>query len=456
MASPAADVEPRVRAAAEALIRAVQPHSLGARGEGAVRIDLRPLTGGLLNHVWAARVATSPCFCAAAHEPSEPCRCVIKYSPPYIASQPSIALDASRLVFESRALVHVKAWAAPRDPASRHDMLPCLHVTAHTRIVAIGVPHLLACDTALPLAMMSEFEGSHPLSEALLRGGQHAAIACSAVGSFLGWIHARSSAVDLADMRNEPIQRVRNMVQYHGMQTVLTSLLVGEVSPTVAVQREGFIAAAAALGDALATQAYGMCLIHGDAWLASFLLRTSGERAEVCAIDWEMAHFGIPAQDVAHFAAHMAMLLHGSTASSDAFDVSGDTWDACVEAYIAALLAHLPGESASRFLARMRHRGNARACVIHCTCELFARMGSFRSGYVFEHASQTRLEELAVRLLAHVADCLPVANALDAESGLVVAGTPMANERDAVAAYVRATLALCCTVQVLRARGAEQ
>ena len=50
----------------------------------------RPLSGGLMNHVW--------------HIPAEPHSVVVKHAPPHIASAPSIQLDDSRIIFEARAL----------------------------------------------------------------------------------------------------------------------------------------------------------------------------------------------------------------------------------------------------------------------------------------------------------------------------------------------------------------
>jgi thiamine kinase-like enzyme len=74
----------------------------------------------------------------------------------------------------------------------------------------------------------------------------------------------------------------------------------------------------------------GCCLIMGDLWPRALLMGRWGEwergragegsgvrvgdgemsRDGVRVIDWEMAHFGQPLQDVAHFAAHLWMHFH--------------------------------------------------------------------------------------------------------------------------------------------------
>jgi len=54
----------------------------------------------------------------------------------------------------------------------------------------------------------------------------------------------------------------------------------------------------------------------GDLWTPSVIVTESGLRL----IDWELAHFGHPSQDVGHFAAHLWMVAHRAVNSQIALN----------------------------------------------------------------------------------------------------------------------------------------
>jgi hypothetical protein len=245
--------------------------------------------------------------------------------------------------------------------------------------------------------------------------------------------------------------------------------------------------ACAALGDRL-EQCPGMCLVMGDLWPRSILITHedtlhlepvlpaqggSGEgarnavqsdtagagprlpAAHVAAqlppaaerqwlIDWEMCHWGHPAQDVAHLAAHAWMLHHAATHGvygmsaapcrrTHAHDIGGERanivgdgtaggpadgpetcslaaldeawlrhspaavadllspaaayWRGFSDAYtaqVAALRESVPGGGS--FPRAWATADVPAAAVVHVGAEVLARLGAFRQGYVYDRA----------------------------------------------------------------------
>lgn len=118
------------------------------------------------------------------------------------------------------------------------------------------------------------------------------------LGHFVAVLHWESFAdPQLAmDFDNSAIQSSRLKLHYGA---------VGDMC------REAGVPDAAELGEsAVATgeqlQTPGVCIIQGDLQPASVLLTASGLRV----IDWGLAHYGHPAQDVGHMLAHLWMYAH--------------------------------------------------------------------------------------------------------------------------------------------------
>jgi hypothetical protein len=205
-----------------------------------------PLTGGLLNEVF--RVVGSVGSC------------VVKHAPPFVASQPDLPLDPGRSAFEGRALALFEAGGRLAHVARAEARPPrLLDQEGHTLILEdLGdLPDLAAA----------------PRPEA-----------AAALGGFLARLHKASNMdINLQGLfDNLDVQETRDRLTYSRVEGWL-----GRPTP------------AADLGRRLLGP--GRCLVMGDAWPASVLVDGWGVRI----IDWELAHFGRPVQDLAHLAAHL-------------------------------------------------------------------------------------------------------------------------------------------------------
>ncbi|MGH7858642.1 MAG: phosphotransferase family protein, partial [Candidatus Binatia bacterium] len=261
--------------------------------------DFRPrssphrLSGGNLNHVWRV--------------PGEPHSVIVKTAPPYVASRPEIALDPRRILFEARALEILGpegVLAAVSSPACRPPRLLAVNRSRHTVVIEdVGdVPDLAAC-------LLSEAAGDD-------LGAR--------LGGFIGSLHARSfGELSLAqELDNADVQRTRHEVQYCAVDELCRRADIRDAA-RLGKTAEG-------LGERLRRR--GVCLTMGDLWPPSVLVAAGGVRV----IDWELAHFGSPAQDLGHIAAHLWMQAHRAKNAERA--ASGRSClRAFFEAYVAAL-----------------------------------------------------------------------------------------------------------------------
>jgi len=204
-----------------------------------------------MNHVW--RVQGKPSV-------------VVKYAPPWVASQPEIALSQDRALFEARALAAVAA---------------CAH--AHVR-----APRLLHADG--PLLVMEDL-GDLPDLRRWLRSVQDGRDLGRRLGEFLSRVHGLE--VDPTRFDNADVQRTRETVQYRQVPEFCARLGLPRDLGQPAVE----------LGRRL-VQDPGAALIMGDFWPASILVA----EPEVRVIDWEFVHHGNPAQDLGHLLAHLWMI----------------------------------------------------------------------------------------------------------------------------------------------------
>jgi aminoglycoside phosphotransferase (APT) family kinase protein len=163
-------------------------------------------------------------------------------------------------------------------------------------------------------------------------------------------------------------------VQYRAIGSLLAQ--AGIAAPPAAARR------AARLGERLTGA--GRCLIMGDLWPDSVLVQ--GRRLRL--IDWELAHFGQPAQDVGHLLAHLWMHAHWGAAQSVPLARS------FLKHYVDAL-----GDRA-RSLADARFRAD---CAVHEGAEIIARcLGPFRQGYAGLPATSAPVREA----VAFAIDCI--------------------------------------------------
>jgi hypothetical protein len=158
-----------------------------------------------------------------------------------------------------------------------------------------------------------------------------------------------------AHLHNLPMQETRHAVQY---APAVKFLVKADVPDAKALG-----ARAEALGERL--QQSGRCWVMGDLWPASILVAPAGLRL----IDWELTHFGQPAQDVGHLAAHLWMQAHRADGAAEQFR-------ACGQAFVDGYRASVP--TALLTDAVLRDGG------LHFGCEILARTtGAFQDGYLY-------------------------------------------------------------------------
>jgi hypothetical protein len=325
------------------------PSPLSAVADALARDGVRTttssiLSGGYLNYVWRVGVDDDD---SSPSPPSGhprllprplPPTLVVKCHPPFIASKPDVPFSSTRGPFEGQVLEFVarSLWGpdgvAPLPPSPPSTSVPSVRVP---RLLASlpnlrPAPALLLEDVGRDALTLEDWLVS--FAEAHHRHhGAPASAAGRALGLALGQLHAgsfllgRGAGADAAvvtTMLNMPVQRMRRDVQYRavGAAVLLAAARTGTTTsspaPEVNATRvAAFSAACAALGDVYA-ESPGFCLIHGDLWARSVLVAPeplqgfspSPSCPPLVVIDWELAHWGSPAQDVAHFASHLWML----------------------------------------------------------------------------------------------------------------------------------------------------
>ncbi|PSQ94442.1 MAG: hypothetical protein BRD53_06145, partial [Bacteroidetes bacterium SW_7_64_58] len=229
-------------------------------------------------------------------------------------------------------------------------------------------------------------------------GGQSRAADAAAQGRRLGRFIGRLHATTCNDNQyaepfdNRSMQETRLAVQYRGVTEMLRT---GGVEDA-----EALGARAKSLGQELLEP--GRCLTMGDLWPPSVLVEEEGPNLSgLRLIDWELAHYGRPLQDVAHWCAHLWMQQHRApsepvaeavTAHRTAFlatysDALGDAeaalWtdaerrDAAVH-FGAEILVRADGGRASPIPPRCRHVPPAAWTVRTChTSPVSARCRAF-------------------------------------------------------------------------------
>jgi 5-methylthioribose kinase len=284
--------------------------------------------------------------------PGEEQSVVVKYAPPYIAATPDVPLDSSRLLVEARCLTALGAdgeLSGVRDEAVRTPR--CLDVDADAHVLVM------------------EDLGTLPTLGRWLRATDPDRVQAAApalgrrLGAFIGRLHTTTHATPASAERfdNRPMQETRQAVQYEGVTEMLAA---GGV-----VDADKLGARAEALGEELLDP--GRCLTMGDLWPPSVLVDGDALRL----IDWELAHYGRPLQDIAHFRAHLWMQAHRAPSPAVA-DAVRALRSAFLEAYRTAL-----GDAAGALWTDDERRDAA----VHLGAELLVRaVGPFQDGYLYE------------------------------------------------------------------------
>jgi len=221
------------------------------------------LEGGLLNHVWRV--------------PTQSGSVIVKHAPPYIATQPEVALPCERAHFEAQALETLGQGLWDSD------------LTIPTLYDYDDEANILVMQDAGPLPNLREqlIDSSFSDVDAQRIGRQ--------LGSFIGNLHQYTLGQSSFAKRfhNIEIQKVRKGVQYHMPLEVLSNWTVPATDVLEKMDQMG-----------TAIMQAGQCMIMGDLWPQSILVA----RHKVWIIDWELTHYGFRVQDVAHLLAHLWMI----------------------------------------------------------------------------------------------------------------------------------------------------
>ena len=302
------------------------------------------LQGGLLNYVWRVD--------------GEPKSIIIKYFPPYIATVPEVALDDKRMLIEARALQAFQPGGI-FSALNNNNIRP---------------PQIYYADEARKFLVMEDVENEPNIKRASktsynwildnLSGKESGEI----IGNFIGNLHSLSFyRKDLAaDFENISIQKTRLNLQYKAIAPLLKQAGIEDYQ---------------ILGDKVSKlgEKYlqkGKNVIMGDLWPASIIPVTSGLRI----IDWELAHYGYPAQDLAHFAAHLWMKSERAKTKTEAKELE-HMLTCFFDSYVCAL-----GSNRQYIL----NSQEIIDCSLHFAAEILVRtIGNFQTGYLYDGLTLT-------------------------------------------------------------------
>ena len=331
------------------VLRHLEKHLPDFRASGAPSL----LEGGLVNYIWRVN--------------GDPKPVVVKSAPPFVATSPGIQLDPRRIIIEARMMTAFTAGGLLEDLVQEN----------------IRPPRLLNLDEEAHILVMEDL-GDNPDFGAWLYREQNQAPSTSEIGrdigTFIGALHTRSCG-DQAMANafdNSSIQHVRLENQYRRVREYCI---------------RGGLPDAGALGQAAIafgrlTLGPGLCAIMGDLWPRSILIVRKGIRV----IDWEFAHYGRPAQDIGHLAAHLWMHMHRAYREY-AISHTQAALNSFLESYRIALgskIGALYGPSGER------------ECSIHFGSEVLARtVGQFQKGYLYDGlAPEDKMVREAVEMAA--------------------------------------------------------
>jgi len=321
------------------------------------------LPGGNLNVVWRV--------------PGTGRSLIVKYAPPYIAADPDTPLDPGRLLIEARCL---KALSPNGGLANITES-------------AVRAPRPVDVNEEGPV-LVTEDIGEVPSLDEWLRaaGGQSRAADAAAqgrrLGRFIGRLHATTCNDDryAEPFDNRSMQETRLAVQYRGVTEMLRT---GGVEDA-----EALGARAKSLGQELLEP--GRCLTMGDLWPPSVLVEEEGPNLSgLRLIDWELAHYGRPLQDVAHWCAHLWMQQHRAPSDPVAEAVTAHR-----TAFLATYSDALGDAEAALWTDAER-----RDAAVHFGAEILVRaVGPFQEGYVYAglEADRPAVQEAVTTAAAHL------------------------------------------------------
>ena len=293
----------------------------------------RPLSGGNLNYVW--RLAGHP----------KPL--IIKQAPPYVARQPDIPLDPSRLLIEAAAL-QTLAQGGILAPVASDRARP---------------PHPQHLDPQAHILIMEDLGDLPDLARTLRQPDSQPEQLGRDLGQFIGQLHGRSLDDSHLARRfdNRAMQEGRDQVQYQQLGALCRAAgLTGA---------DTMGARALSLGQTFLQP--GQCLTQGDLWPASILV----DEGRLRLIDWELCHFGQAAQDLGHFGAHCWMQAHRAPDPAQA-----GRWRQVWQAFVTTYRDETTTEDEG-----LLNGDNRRQSQWHAGAEIIMRcLGPFQAGYLYE------------------------------------------------------------------------
>lgn len=296
--------------------------------------SLEELDGGNLNFVWRIRCQTGKTY-------------IIKHAPPYIAAAPDIAFDNSRILFEANIL---KAFHCGNELG---QLLGC----------GVRPPVFLGLDDSKHLLLMEDVGKWPDLLKAARLSDDNFASYGSKLAAFIAQLHIQTfhSRWFAENFANLPVQQTRLQVQYRGCLDFCLRAAMPEAEEIGRSCRQ--------LGEKL--NSLGKCLVMGDLWPGSILLN----RKDMRLIDWELTHFGRPAQDIAHLSAHLWMMSHRAENQSQRDRISSLS-----RAFITGYC-----DRVARYKPELITGEDRRDYQIHFGAEILARtLGSFQKDYLYD------------------------------------------------------------------------
>jgi len=295
------------------------------------------LSGGNLNKVWRAVTEIGQ-------------SCILKHAPPFIASQPDIPLDDSRLLFESRILKRFR----------NDERLSGL------QNACIQVPDFIHYHAGHHLLLMEDVGELPSLLKALSTPTENAKMMGQTLGRFIAELHLTTFQDPnyLKHFSNQPVQETRDQVQYQQCGNFCRKVDLDEDIAQSVEER------CHALGKKLISPGY--CLIMGDLWPESILV----DSERLILIDWEMTHYGRPLQDIAHLDAHLWMMADRAPSESARIQINQFR-----ATFINTYFVFFKQNEA--FIAKMVH--DEADYHTHFGAEILARtVGAFKGGYLYE------------------------------------------------------------------------
>jgi hypothetical protein len=293
---------------------------------------------GYLNYVYRVRGKPRPL--------------IVKVTMPYIAAMPQVPLDQHRLDIEARSLAAFEPGGALEKVGS----------------AAVRPPRPVDFDEPQHILVMEDVGEVPHLGTWLAEGGAEREVLASErpgqlLGHFIVALHWESFAdPQLAvDFDNSAIQCSRLKLHYDAVGGMLRKAGLPDADE---LGRK-----AVALGEGL--QRPGVCVIQGDLWPPSILITDDGLRI----VDWELTHYGHPAQDVGHLSSHLWMHAHRASTPEAA-----ERARATLRDFLSTYRSGLGSAFDEVFGAQ-----GVRQSTVHFGAEILMRtVGAFQEGYLYE------------------------------------------------------------------------